>query len=90
MTTVTVPLTIVSTHGGTVLADAAKPLGVGPPITGDCGTARMSVRASNATYDLTLFSTQGVIGSGSYAVTTGGIGAVVPTPGSISGRDSTI
>ena len=89
VTTITVPLTIISgrnaSHGGNAVPD-----GTGVPVKGDCGTAQLSVRASNGTYDLTLFSTQGVIGSGSYAVSTNGIGAVIPTPGTISGRDSTI
>jgi hypothetical protein len=55
---------------------------------GDCGLAQLILHASTSTYLLTLFSTQGGMGVGTYSVNTDGFLSVA-TPGGINAGGAT-
>lgn len=55
---------------------------------GDCGLAQLILHAGASTYLLTLFSSQGGMGVGSYSVNTDGF-LSVPTPGGINANSAT-
>lgn len=82
--TVTVPMTLPSASTSNVHTD-----GTSGQVPGTCGFSKLDTNASARQYDLTLYSTAGTIGAGSYTVATNGF-ASLEQPGVINGRDSTI
>jgi hypothetical protein len=54
---------------------------------GDCGLAQLILHAGASTYNLTLFSSAGGMGVGSYSVYTNGL-FQVPTPGGINANSA--
>ena len=69
-TVITVPMT------WSAASSTVHPDGTSGRVPGTCGFAKFDTRASTRQYDLTLWSTAGAMGTGSYGVTTNGIGAV--------------
>lgn len=68
-TTLTIPMTWLPAGTAT-----AHPDGTSGRVPGTCGFAKFDTRASTKQFDLTLWSTVGALGAGSYTVSTDGIG----------------
>jgi len=69
-TTITIPMT------WSDASTTVHPDGTSGRVPGTCGFAKFDTKAATRQYDLTLWSTAGAMGAGSYGVGTDGIGAV--------------